>query len=282
MNTAQVISRHSSLINDVENIDIQILTGIITKNINEWLNKKPTNSKRNLTIITGLARNSVNQLSRGLGSIVNMHPSKIIHIIATTEGLTNQQVSKKYEKELKSLLKLSRYKHVTNTLDSLSPLKTDAFESAINIILTDYESTIIYILSTMNGGISKDEIRSILGRRAYSKIPYLAELNLVHVLGEVIRAQAQQAPNFTNAQINRMIPFLINFYNREHDGDRGNGINFMSLNYQKLTKGSIDEINGILAETKNKIDKIVSDPLNHGSNLFYNFIQADTFNGDVV
>jgi len=77
MNTAQVINQTSPLVNEIENIDIQVLTRIITSNINNWLNKKPTNSKRNLTIITGLARNSVNQLSRGLGSIVNMHPSKI-------------------------------------------------------------------------------------------------------------------------------------------------------------------------------------------------------------
>lgn len=282
MNTAQIISQTSPLVNEIENIDIQALTRTITSNINNWLNKKPTNSKRNLTIITGLARNSVNQLSRGIGSIVNMHPSKIIHVLATTEGLTNQQVSKKYEKELKSLLKLSRYKHVTNTLDGLSPLKTDAFESAINLILTDYESTIIYLLSTMNGGISKDEIRTILGRRAYSKVSYLAELNLIHVLGEVIRSQSQQMPNFSNAQINRMIPFLINFYNREHDGDRGNGVNFLSLNYQRLSKDSIVEINAILAETKKRVSEIVSNPKNHGPNLFYNFIQSDTFNCDVV
>lgn len=281
MNAVQKINNHTGY-NTQENYDIQVLSGVITKNINEWLNRKSANSKRNLTVMTGLARNSIHQLAKGEASILNLHPSKIILVLAKTERLTNQEAFKKYEKELKTLLKLSRYKHITSDIENFHETNNDRFEYAINTVLCDYESTIIYVLSTMEGGIRKDEIRTILGRRAFSKIPRLADLNLVHILGDVIRAKTQSNQSFTDEQINRIIPMLANFYNRENSDEKGTGSNFLKLINQKLNKRALDDVKAIMTEATERINKIVSNPSNQGPNLCYSFMQMDTFNEETI
>ena len=238
--------------------------------INVWLNSAKFRTPHLLSKLSNIRPNTIYDLIKGHRSVLKLHPTRIVRIIACLEGLEHKDV-------------LQKYKNVLAEIERIcgdTELKVDQELSANNDFTENFTKLMknqvalsIYTMAVRANGISGAAIKENFGQYGEVILKELIENKII------VKANAHYFPinsefvRLDRSHVKELIPTLNSFYDVNHAGqDR----NFNTMRIDSVNRKTLFEIYDLFATLDNSLTEILSKEESKGDIPFYSFTQFDT------
>ena len=246
--------------------ELSYLVATFDSHLKNWLSKGAPRTPNRLAVLTKIRRQSIYDLCQGKTSILNWNSTKVIRILSIVENLSEQEIFKKYSKELSALDKQNND----------APLKVDnelSFNEAFTRTFTEAMKNPIafkiYALSLSPKGVSEGEIVKEFGQYGLSIASDLTEKNIiVYSQNKSYFPINHQTLNLTRSQVKALIPTLNSFYTEEHSNLFRN---YISIRLDSINRDALLKIHDAYSRLDREIAEILASPDSKGEIPFYCF-----------